>query len=106
MTTGNELADLLIVALVIATEAGFFGRFALRRVQNAGGGSKKRQKRIGIAGLNGILRATISTGEGRTLDQLPKSTIWAQCGRNCADTEMLRISRWSEERLRSDASSA
>ena len=62
MTTGGELADLLIVALVIAIEAGLFGRFALSRVRNAGGGSKKRQKHIGIAGLNGILRATISTG--------------------------------------------
>ena len=28
MTTGDELADLLIVALVIAIEVGFFGRFA------------------------------------------------------------------------------
>ena len=37
MTTGNELADLLIVALVIAIEVGFFGRFAPSRVRNAGG---------------------------------------------------------------------
>ena len=48
MTTGDELADLLIVALVIAIEAGLFGRFALSRVRNAGGGSKKRGKSVSV----------------------------------------------------------
>ena len=63
MTTGDELADLLIVALVIAIEAGLFGRFALRRVRNAGGGSKKEAKAYRYCGAKWDFKAIIGTRE-------------------------------------------
>ena len=61
MTTGDELADLLIVALVIAIEAGFFGRFAPSHVRNAGGGLKKEAKAYRYCGAKWDFKAIIGT---------------------------------------------